>query len=521
MAADVVSSDLIKKALDDLESQKSLLNSCTLLLNNLSDHFASFNKTLTTRSQALDADLQNLDSTTHQTLESLSQRESSIPDRECAATELIRERRAAAVAEIEAAGEPPAQIRGVLQWLCRRMDSPGLWQFMVSHRRDLSVLRREIGEAVAEAVDPPRLVVDAIQDFLDQQDSGGDANSGGGGHDPSWAFGMLLMALFYPDRRKAPEVSGSMRERAAAVAEAWKKKLDGKEEREEGVEGEEGVGRSEVQLFLQIVAAFGLSSRFDEEFLRKLFMEHSRRREMARLAPALGFGEKLADIIEELAKNGKEVEAVYIAHESGLIEQFPPTPLLKSYLQAARKKANAILKSGNRSVAAMEESRILECNAMRSIIKCVEACKLESKFSIEGLRKKLSQMERAKSDRRRSAAANFHKKRARTTGDAPSSRPAKASRSSNAAYPSFHRNPTAVPPAPASRHSYNYPGQGGFGSPVSASYAQSPTAAPQQFHVPEEIGKRRSAMPYGGATLNYGAYDYAAPHSVPQPSYPH
>lgn len=60
----------------------------------------------------------------------------------------------------------------------------------------------------------------------------------------------------------------------------------------------------------------------------------------------------IADVIDELVKTGKEIEAVYFVHESGLTERFPPDSLLKFYLQASRKKANSISKNGNNSIAA-------------------------------------------------------------------------------------------------------------------------------------------------------------------------
>lgn len=61
----------------------------------------------------------------------------------------------------------------------------------------------------------------------------------------------------------------------------------------------------------------------------------------------------LSDIIDELVKSGKEVEAVYFATEFGLTEQFAPVPLLKSHLKNIRKNANAISKNGKYSAAAV------------------------------------------------------------------------------------------------------------------------------------------------------------------------
>lgn len=60
----------------------------------------------------------------------------------------------------------------------------------------------------------------------------------------------------------------------------------------------------------------------------------------------------VTDIIDELVKSGKEIEAVYFASESGLTERFSPVSLLKSYLHNSRKNATTILKNGNYSTAA-------------------------------------------------------------------------------------------------------------------------------------------------------------------------
>lgn len=58
------------------------------------------------------------------------------------------------------------------------------------------------------------------------------------------------------------------------------------------------------------------------------------------------------DMIDELVKSGKEIEAVYFAAESGLTERFPPVPLLKSHLRNSKKNATSKLKNGNYSNAA-------------------------------------------------------------------------------------------------------------------------------------------------------------------------
>lgn len=90
----------------------------------------------------------------------------------------------------------------------------------------------------------------------------------------------------------------------------------------------------DVILFLCIPPLGNLLSSLSFKFGRRMFEENC---------------SFCADIINELIKNGKEVEAVYFASESGLTEQFPPVSLLKSSLQ----NANSISKKVNFSSAAV------------------------------------------------------------------------------------------------------------------------------------------------------------------------
>lgn len=165
----------------------------------------------------------------------------------------------------------------------------------MANRKDLAVLKTEMSRALGtESVDPARLVLDALEDFVLQK------NGKAGLSDQRWVCGVLLRALLSPAAGDKPDgdegvvaalemhgVSTSIAERAAATAEVWKGKIDEKE-------GEGGVGPAEVQMFLQMMVAFGIRSKFDEEFLKKLVVKYPSRREMGKLAAELGFGEKMA-----------------------------------------------------------------------------------------------------------------------------------------------------------------------------------------------------------------------------------
>lgn len=162
------------------------------------------------------------------------------------------------------------------------MDSSGLLKFIISKRKESVSLRAEISRAIWEAVDPSRLVLDAVEEFLGQK------RQKVGVTDKRWACGLLVQAIFpegagYNGKKAAgPQHARRVVERAAGVVERWKEDI-----------GDGELGPAEAVMFLQMVFGFGLSSRFDQDFLRKLVMDYASRRDMARLAACLGFGEKM------------------------------------------------------------------------------------------------------------------------------------------------------------------------------------------------------------------------------------
>lgn len=52
-------------------------------------------------------------------------------------------------------------------------------------------------------------------------------------------------------------------------------------------------------------------------------------------------------MIEELISKKQQLDAVHFTYEVGLVDKFPPVPLLKAYLKDAKKAANSISEDPN------------------------------------------------------------------------------------------------------------------------------------------------------------------------------
>ncbi|KAK7398939.1 hypothetical protein VNO78_10113 [Psophocarpus tetragonolobus] len=518
MATTPSDSDRVNQFFEKLEAKKTILAKCCELFTALSTHFSSLQHSVTEKSQSIDEKLQSLQSHSRETLDSLHHRETSIPERESAAAARIQDQKDAALADLRSSPPPDPQLSVTLKSLWRKMDAAALLRFVVSKRKESASLRAEIAAAMAAAVDPPRLVVEAVEEFLKSK------AAKSGVTDKRWACGLLIQALMTSESRK---YSRRIMDSAVAVVETWKEHLDGESES----------GAAEVVMFLQLVVCFGLRSRFDDQYLRKFVMQFASRRDMAKLAASLQFGDQIEDIIDELIKNGKEIEAVYFASESGLTEKFPPINLLKSYHRNYKKNVSATSKKGNNNNAATDDSNTSELNSIKAIIKCVEDHKLESEFNLDNLRKRATLLEKAKAERKKSSTSGTkpqNKRGSRGSGSS-SSRPAKSAKFNHAPSSSFGRRnlaPSSLQPSPAARFSapFNYPSQtmydGATANPYTATYGTSHTQSPagitqQHYSIPvDNLGPSgyRSTGSYSGQT-SYGLYDYrnGAPPTYPPP----
>lgn len=497
--------ELAQPSFDEFQRQTSLMTSCTLLWKELSDHFTSLEKDLLDKSEALKRKIRSLDDQTNESLHLLRTRETSIDGSLQIALRNLDSRTEAAISaitrshsddtEADADGEVDngEGLMLKLKSFCLKMDALGFWEFLIGKKKELEGLRAEMPVALGECVDPAKFVLEAISEVFPV-----DKRGEKGGNDLGWACVLVLESLIPvmvdPVIGKSRLlVTPPVKKRAKDIAKTWKASLE-----ERG--GIENVKTPDVHTFLQHLVTFGIVNNDDLQLYRKLVIASAWRKHMPKLALSLGLANQMPDMIEELISKGQQLDAVHFTFEVDLVDKFPPVPLLKSFLKDAKKVAASIMEDPNNAGRAAYLAARKEQSALRAVIKCIEEYKLEAEFPPENLKKRLEQLEKVKTEKRKTVVVPANKRTRASNSNGGPMPPAKAGRLTNAyvssfpAAPTFVRSPShgqypaALPPYPSPPHMY------GSRSPPANPYAYSPEPAPA------------ITGSYPAAPMNYPAY---------------
>ncbi|KAL0323609.1 UNVERIFIED_CONTAM: FRIGIDA-like protein 4b [Sesamum angustifolium] len=141
----------------------------------LSDHFLSLEQDLIKKSDALKAKFQALNNETQQSLQALDTRESSISKSMSIVLESLEKttKRSVSLAApgAESQTEEPEvdDSEGLLMKLksfCHKMAAKEFWVFVTARKKELELFRSELPKALADCVDPPRFVLEAISEVF-------------------------------------------------------------------------------------------------------------------------------------------------------------------------------------------------------------------------------------------------------------------------------------------------------------------------------------------------------------------
>lgn len=460
-----VKKENLRKAFEDLQARSSSLSSFTLTWTDLDAHFTSIQKSIEERFKELES------------VEDQSHPSSPEPNQ--------------ATANIcPPPLTPPAEapinvgtvtVRPELKSFCMKMDGIALRSYIVKRPKEREAIRHEIVEALRLAPDPAELVLRATDGFY-RPNSRGDRD-----HDMCV---LRRVCIFLLDQLMVmkPMIKPHVKERAKKLAVEWKEKANTDDEK-----SLEPLG------FLQLLAAFDLVNEFDRNELIDIFVIVARYRQGTELCRTLGFVDKCPEIVQKCIDTGKQLLAVKFISEFGLTEKFPRVPLLKAYVQEAKKLAQKVRKDGDFSLQSQNEATDKEISALKNVVKFIKDHKLENEYPKETLEKRIAGLEKQKSERKRAAASALSAK-------AKSQQP-KGSKRPRTMAPPAPSNPPAVQLGPAT---------GPYGllgpNPSVASYTGRPAAPLSGVGSISNV----ATAPYGAAS-SAGLYGYAgAPTGLPR-----
>ncbi|OVA10952.1 Frigida-like [Macleaya cordata] len=305
------------------------------------------------------------------------------------------------------------QPRRELTRFCRQMDAKGLLNYIMEKRKNIVAIREEIPVALKSATEPARLVLDSLEGFYPP-----DQTTNGNKRDAASLLCMrkscvMLMESVAPLLVGADDpLNPETKQQAKAIADKWKPRLD--------VDAANGNSSLEAEAFLQLLATFRITSEFDEEELCELVLAVAHRWQAPDLCRSLGLTHKMPVVVEKLINSRREIDAVHFVQAFKLTENFPPVPLLKAYLKDLRRNLLRKLRNAREAVGVQDDANAQELAALKDVIRCVEAHKLQADYPLDPLQKRVAQLEKSKSNKKKRMGEVLVKhqqpKRARANG---------------------------------------------------------------------------------------------------------
>ncbi|XP_010271588.1 PREDICTED: FRIGIDA-like protein 3 isoform X2 [Nelumbo nucifera] len=389
--------------------------------------------------------------------------------------------------------------RPELTQFCEQMDAKGLLNFVMENWKNLAVLRQEIHVALQSATEPARLVLDSLDGFYPPDQTIDQANKRDAALQGMRRSCVLLMEAVAPLLARAEPgddhlLSPETKQQAKAIADEWKPKLA-------AMDIDAANGNSlEAEAFLHLLATFRIASEFDEEELCKLVLAVARRRQTPELCRSLGLTHKMPGVVESLIIRGRQVDAVHFVQAFQLTESFPPVPLLKTYLKDLRRNSQGKGAAGG----TQSDVNTQELAALRAVIRCVEEYKLEAEYPLDPLQKRVAQLEKSKSEKKRTGEVVKHQppKKARANGGYYGARMPVAPMDRQPP-PVFNERGAYMGMGATERYPHAGPATYDYQVPSQSAYVQQANTQ-RPYYYPQD--DRVTATSYPPAPSNYGAY---------------
>ncbi|TYI02498.1 hypothetical protein ES332_A11G271000v1 [Gossypium tomentosum] len=252
----------------------------------------------------------------------------------------------------------PAHLR-----FCIHMDGKDLQMFLNGRWKEHGSIGTEVAMVLQLSGDPAKLVLDAMEGFYPPHLSKGDREFAG---DVARRSCILLLEQLM---KLSPEIKPNVRKEAMKLAFDWITKM----RVEPGHE-------LEVLGFLRLLASFQLADAFDADELVNYLVFAAQHIHTPELFKVLGLGDKIKGFIRKLVEKKQHMEAIRFIYAFEQVNEFPPVPVLKDFINHSKIEAKRIFRNGNKTPEAQNEADIKRLADLRAVAKCIEDHKLEDEY---------------------------------------------------------------------------------------------------------------------------------------------
>ncbi|MBA0832854.1 hypothetical protein Goarm_017213, partial [Gossypium armourianum] len=252
----------------------------------------------------------------------------------------------------------PAHLR-----FCVSMDGKDLQMFLNERWKEHGSIGNEIAMALKLSGDPAKLVLDAMEGFYPPHLSKGDIDFEG---DVARRSCILLLEQLM---KLSPEIKPNVRKEAVKLAFDWITKL----RVESGHE-------LEVLGFLWLLASFQLGDAFDADELVNFLVFVAQHIQTPELFKVLGLGDKITGFIRTLVEKKQHMEAIRFIYAFDQVNEFPPVPVLKDFINHSKVEAKRIFRKGKKTPEARNEANTKRIADARAVVQCIEDHKLEYEY---------------------------------------------------------------------------------------------------------------------------------------------
>ncbi|PKA61616.1 Protein FRIGIDA [Apostasia shenzhenica] len=218
----------------------------------------------------------------------------------------------------------PAEVkddRSKLQIICETMDGRELRRYVANNLSDIDRLRRDVPEAIRRSPNPGRLVLDAMGRFYLQ---GSAAFENSGSLVSARRHGILVLELYLLSGCRTED--SSVNEEATMAATEWKRRII----REGGTKAASPVDALGLVL---LMACFGVPSEITPKVFYHLLRLSNLKKKADVFRRSHIFVQKIPVVIKKLLSKELFVEAADLSCYFGLEDNFPPLPLISSFME--------------------------------------------------------------------------------------------------------------------------------------------------------------------------------------------